>query len=223
MKTLLRGAFLCALALLLADVAQASIQAGDKIKMINGAGTVGGIFGVDNLSQPSEPNFDTFCVELEQYVNFSTNYIVEKIATTQTSGKTLTAMTAWLYNSFLDGTLDGFNGSLATHANALQYGIWKGMGYSDYEIKDVAGKSWRDAARSLFNSMGWEQDFIDSGWTGIGNIRIMNLRTYKYYNGQLVLKDHAQDQLVRCVPEATACLTWSLLASVALVARRRQG
>jgi hypothetical protein len=71
--------------------------------------------------------------------------------------------------------------------------------------------------------MGWEQDFNDSGWTGIGNIRIMNLRTYKYYNGQLVLKDHAQDQLVRIVPEATACLTWSLLASVALVARRREG
>ena len=89
---------------------QASIQVGDKIKLGDGPGSPGGIFRIDDLNDSPQWNFDSFCVELEEYVNFSTTYVVENIALQTNQGnRTLQSFTAWLYNSYLDQTLSGFN------------------------------------------------------------------------------------------------------------------
>lgn len=205
---------------------QASIQVGDEIKLGNGPGSPGGIFYIDDLNDGPQWNFDSFCVELEEYVSFDTIYVVENIALkTNRGNRTLQAFTAWLYNSYLDQTLTGITyasptaqeaSPTAQEANTLQYAIWKSMGYSDAAI----GLSWSATYNPLLAAKGWANAFTASGWSGTGNIRIMNLRTFDSagYTG------YAQDQLVRVpgsLPEPMSLVVWSFLGAVgALVGYR---
>ena len=192
---------------------QASIQVGDKIKLGDGPGSPGGIFRIDDLNDSPQWNFDSFCVELEEYVNFNTIYVVENIALKTNQGnRTLQSFTAWLYNSYLDQTLSGFNfaSPTAQDANTLQYAIWKSMGYSDAAI----GASWSATYNPLLAGKGWANAFAASTWSGTGNIYIMNLRTFDSagrYTG------YAQDQLVRVpgsLPEPMSLAVWSFLGAV---------
>jgi hypothetical protein len=82
----------------------------------------------------------TFCVEISETISFGTPYTVTSATNTVTvnSGKTLGSFAAWLYTQFLKPTLGagtglttipGFGGDLSQDANAIQYGIWKSMGW----------------------------------------------------------------------------------------------
>ena len=224
---LVRAAILATVMLCCLEL-RASIHAGDQIKFGDGVGTPGGVFYIDDLNDPGNPDFATFCVEITEFINFTSTYAVQSIGlVTVNGGKTLQPITAWLYNSFLDGALNHFNPTSLADVNALQLAIWKGMGYTEAEIKQYIGTSWYNtynavlAGNSLQPGKPWYADFAaDTSWSGVGEIRVMNLR--KVVNGAYT--DYAQDQLVRVpAPEPWSAAVWGLLAiSVGTFGNRRR-
>ncbi len=198
---------------------------GDLVQFNNGIGSPGGIFHVDVLHDAAPWNFDSFCVELEEYINFSTTYVVESIGlTTDRANRTLNSYTAWLYNSYLDQTLNNFVAGDAADANTLQFAIWKGMGYSETQIESAArNSSWYNKHDDRLNNKGWADDFAnDSNWSGTGDVFVMSLRTFDSsgrYTG------YAQDQIVRVqahMPEPMSFAIWISLGLLAGVIYRRQ-
>jgi hypothetical protein len=214
MKFPFMQAALAAVLILCCAELRASIHVGDRIKFNDGVGTPGGIFSIDDLNDPGNPDFATFCVEITEFINFTSTYAVQGIGMiTVNGGKTLQPITAWLYNSFLEGTLASFNSSSVADVNALQLAIWKGMGYTASEIKSHIGTSWYNTYNPVLvgnlsqPGKPWYADFAaDSSWSGVGSIRVMNLR--KVVDGAYT--DYAQDQLVR-LPEPWSAVVWCLL------------
>jgi hypothetical protein len=225
-----------ALAVLIAGPATswASIEVGDEITLGNGIGGPGGIFIIDNLTDAAEPNFDTFCVELFEFINFGPTYVVDGIGlTAQLSNRPLGTFAAWLYSRFLGvgGTLTGFNAADPLDVNAVQRGIWgggdavdaayPGMGYTSAQINPYINAAQHDAALLASLKTQYDSDVANFLWAGTGDIFIMNL----------VRKSTglpAQDQLVRIppitqppVPEPLSLVVWSMLAAcVGATARR---
>lgn len=204
-----------------------SVVVGDLIKFGDSVGSPGGVFRVDVLNDAPQWNFDSFCVELEDYINFSTTYVVANIGlTTDRGNRTLSSFTAWLYNSYLDQTLDNFNfaATNATDANALQFAIWKSMGYSESQIESAAGSSsWYNDYDALLTSKGWANDFAnDANWSGTGDIFVMSLRRFDsagQYTG------YAQDQIVRVqthTPEPMSFVIWTALGLLGVMIYRKQ-
>ena len=112
------------------------------------------------------------------------------------SGDDLNAETAYYYTQFAKGILPGYDYSDTgvgrdASAGALQRLIWNiesegGLlteGNQHYGIKLTA------AQVSLITS--WQTAYGDSGWSGIGDVRV--LQTYKYIDGECF--DLKQDQL----------------------------
>jgi hypothetical protein len=135
-------------------------------------------------------SFQTFCVEYNEHIYLNASYSVV-VNTKAINGGVLPAgigdpldpRTAFLYDSFLNGTLANYNYTPGTgrsdSAGALQDVIWY--------IEGEQNKTWAD------NSL--QDKFYTAaqncGWSDIGNIRIMNLTQ----DGQL-----RQDQLCRIDP-----------------------
>jgi hypothetical protein len=198
--------------------ARASVQIGDQVSLFDSVGKPGGIFVVDDLSNAT-PDFETFCVELQEYISFyPAVYVVDNISTQSSlTGYNLGPMTAWAYTGYLNGSiLTPAERLVEAKVNALQAVIWYGMGYSIIpEISSAVGSS---IDIPLFNSL--LSAYAGSGWTGLGNIRIMNL---------LTLDGHvAQDQLVEVpVPEPMSVVVWSMITtcmgSVSWFSSRRGG
>jgi hypothetical protein len=135
-----------------------------------------------------------------------------------------------------DPVLSAFNFASPTNnqANALQLGVWRGMGYSDSTISSLAGWSSSYITGTLQPILApWITAFTAADgvtWSGIGDIRIMNLRTFTGTPGNLVYTGYAQDQLVRIpppdiqdAPEPASVLMWIGLAAVAAVTLRVRG
>src|SRR5262245_38619024 len=107
MKLLLR---MCALAVLCSALgpspARASVQIGDLVTLYDKVGRPGGIFEVDDLSNAT-PNFETFCVEIEEFIHFNPSvYIVDNISTTTSqTNRNLGSITAWAYTGYLNGSI----------------------------------------------------------------------------------------------------------------------
>ena len=222
---------LCSIALLSfsPSISSASLQVGSQVTMnTNLPGTNGGRFGVTDGGSPAGKfvaPFETFCVEIGQNIGNGT-YKVVGIATTNSLNPALYKLTnyaAWLYTEFREGTLNGFNyalsgGTTTQDANALQYLIWRQIGFSDATINAATGNS-AAAYAALAASKSWLTDYTnDAGWdesaNNFGNVRIMILQTL---SGGV-----AQDQLV-LVPEATAVAVWGglgLLGAGAAYRRR---
>lgn len=193
---------------------QASVKVGDLVKFTNSHGSPGGAFLVDNLNVTGAPDFTTFCAEITEYINFSNTYIVTALGQTNSSGKTLGSYAAWLFNSFLDGALNGFDPLSASDNNALQLAIWRDMGYTVNEVKSFIGTSWYNSVNTILDGKTWDDDFDNSDWTGTGYIEIMQLNGYNTTTGKTGAA--AQDQLVRNVPpvpEPMSLLVWSILAT----------
>lgn len=204
----------------------ASIQVGDLIKIGDGVGFPSGLYHVDDLNDPGSPDFDTFCVEITEFVDGTSTFAVESIGLiTKNGGKTLTPYTAWLYDRFLDRAVNGFNASFNAadpyDVNALQLAIWKGIGYTPSQIMTQVGWSWYMTYNFVLSFKPWQAQFAaDSTWSGVGDIQIMNLRKVGP-NGEYT--DYAQDQLFRgAVPEPVSIAVWSLLACCAGAVRSRR-
>jgi hypothetical protein len=208
---------------------RASIEVGDLIMIGDGVGYPGGISLIDDLNDPGSPDFDSFCVEITEFVDTFNTFAVQNIGlVTDLGGKTLSSYTAWLYNRYLDRAVNGFTASFnaadANDVNALQLAIWKGMGYTPLEVMAQVGPSWYMAYNFVLGFKPWQSQFAaDTSWSGVGDIRIMNLRKV----GPLgVYTDYAQDQLVRLpppepTPEPLSIMVWSLLACCVGAARFR--
>jgi hypothetical protein len=193
----------------------ASIEVGKIIQITNGPGAPGGIFHIENLTEPSSGDFTTFCAQVEESIRLGDKYLVEEIGRqpTASGSRPLGAFTAWLYTNYLDQTLSHFKFSSPSgqHGNELQLAIWASLGYTAEEI----GQSWYDASDTHLAA--WQAEFAASGWTGLGDIYIMRLLGQDS-SGEYTVP--AQDLLVRVsntqVPEPGSLFVWvGLTAGVA--------
>ena len=160
---------------------------------------------------PVGSSFQSFCIETDEFISFGNTYYVEISANAIQGGSggpepdPLDPKTAWLYNEFLNGTLAGyFDNPLGRQNSAghLQRAIW----FIEQETLAPSPGSLADDFVKLANA---------SGWSDIGNIRVMNL----YKNS--VCTQYAQDQLVR-IPAPGAILLGSIgVAFVGWLRKRR--
>lgn len=210
MKILAVGALMLVAVSATSTQLRAGVQINDVIKLTKApVGHPGGIFIVDDLSQPSLPDFPTFCAELEEGVNFTNSYKVFNIGTVSVAGgKSLTPFAAWLYDRFLGhgGGLPSFNPTSELDVNTVQFGIWKALGYTQANMEAEVGPGFYGLYNFWLNFKGWQNTFntqvANSQWSGIGAVRIMNLRTLDGRN--------AQDQLLE-VPEPLGVVIWALI------------
>jgi len=185
------------------------------------------MFRIDDLNDDPEWNFNSFCAEPLEEVNFTTTYLVQGITLmTDTSNVPLTSFAAWLYNSFLDDTLTSFNAEDPYDVNTLQFAIWKALEYTKETITEATeNATWYTDYDARLIAKGWEADYAaDANWSGTGDVYVVNIRTIGP-DGQP--DGYAQDQLVRMpspVPEPMSLAIWSsfaLVAGLAVRAHRR--
>lgn len=159
----------------------------------------GGPFQLTNTSEPPGTAWVTFCVEATETMTPGAEYLVAGIGTTsRNTDRPLSFRTAWLYEQFRWGLLDGYshNGtafdySNGQHTRALQEAIWNAQGFGGDYVADP----------SLDPMRAWLLDLalgrVAQDYTG--SVVILTLTTV---DGQA-----KQDQLaLRSVPEPTALL-----------------
>lgn len=206
MRNILMG---LALTLALTAPSWASIEIGHAVQFSRGSqlGSGGGVF--DATSPLNEfAAFKTFCVELTEHISLgSTTYYVYNIGTTNNlGGKTLGSMTAWLYTQFREGDIVPVG---ANAENALQLGIWRGMGYNNSEVATAMnGQAYWGSTANALSTYIPQLDVILSNWYAtlatdlaawqshganyVGGVEIINISTSPT-PGQGTF---AQDQLI---------------------------
>jgi len=192
-----RAAFLAVLCCAVSP-AMAALTAGSTIQFANSWGNGnGGEFTVSPVSPPgSFSNFQTFCVETSEYLNFTDTFKVNTITNTAiygsvgAAGDPISQGTAWLFCEFSKGTLTGYvyaeGAARAARADLLQDAIWK------FEGEGGNLNYYTALAATHFGSM--DNALLD--YTG-NCTRVLNLLKP---NG-----DRAQDVLV-CIPAPGAAL-----------------
>jgi hypothetical protein len=143
---------------------------------------VGGVPALDGVS------FQSFCLEHNENVSIGGTYRFEVNTGAVLGGvggatggfDPLSPLTAWLYQSFVEGTLIGYDygSGRGASARALQNAIW----YIEDEVSDLT----LGAAFHL--------QAVNANPTGIGRVRVLNL-----FQGD----GHRQDQIFMQAPEPT--------------------
>lgn len=227
------------------DFCRASIQnpsdGFNTVKLFNGTGSRGGIFHVDkNPSGPVSIDFDTFCVQTLETMNFDTPYTVYNVSKNTVGAVqhnvALGSFAAWLYSGFLGLSSDmnlasftttsaaTFNPTTLSHVDALQAGIWRSMGYADstfgYSMSTFMNNMVSAWYTAFLADTLWATHAPDVNGRITGNISIMNLVTMK--SDGTTIKNDYQDQLVYIppslsgsppvVPEPLSFFVWSMLA-----------
>jgi hypothetical protein len=210
-----------------AGTASASLSVGSEIKFNNREGTTGGgEFGISLWSDPTVDLFRTFCVEVNQYMNFSSKFVVTGINTysvsyANNSTNPLTLGTSVLYQQFVSNATNFFGAGISydytsgttqhvKDANALQQAIWHFQNQPGYSLANLTGK-----ALAMVNAA--NSYIAANNITDVGPTRIMNLRFAR--DGA-----DAQDQLylmpeqgaTPTVPEPMSLLVWGGMAFIGL-------
>ena len=183
--------FLAVLMLLPATAATADpIYLGAAITFADGPGGGNGGLYHATLTDPNPDYlFDTFCVEVGEYLSFGPTFYIGGIGlATVYVGKPLTAQTAWAYQSFRDGTL-GYHGVVNDNVkySTLQKWIWGKM--------NVTGGNPGTVDMALYNA--WATDYANSGWTGFGDVVILNL----FNTAGMYDRAHTSQDVLALIPE----------------------
>ena len=131
-KTLLFGlALLVAATVNLSNADASVLQVGDHIRFSNLVGTDAGEFGVAKSDDVASQLFRTFCLERDEFINFTDDFEVDSIQDDIVGGgqgggspDPLDGKTKWLYWNFYNGTLAGYNDD-NNSADGLQNAIWR--------------------------------------------------------------------------------------------------
>lgn len=233
------GAALVAAAVLGSQCAFAEVVAGSIIKLTDGTGYgSGGAFNgsvVSGAAGTWNNSFQSFCLEYKEGISFNTPFKVQSVTNHTVNapgvygtysgsepGHTSTqdpisSQTAWLFTQFFNNGLSDSvlwgTGSQATKNTALQQAIWSFEGEQSFGSPlDTLAAEYKVNANNA----------IANGWSGIGNVRALNL--FGYDTNTHSYSKHAQDQLymVSAVPEPETHVM--LLAGLCLMgasARRR--
>ncbi len=153
------------------------INVGDKIQISDGPGPYalnsGGRGGAYWASSPDNlwEDFLTYCLETDESLNFSGTFMAGGITTmadkggqNTDAGDPLSPFTAYLYTQAVNG------GYADDQLDDVQYAIW----YEEEEIGSLIGDP-SDSATPLGFYTQQQNNFIASGWTGLGNVRVINL------------------------------------------------
>lgn len=217
---------LVATAVMGAQWASAEVVAGSIIKLTDGTGNGrGGAFNgyvVSGASGTWNNSFQSFCLEYNETLRFNTPYYVQGVTdhTVTKSGNTFTqdpisSQTAWLFTQFSENTLSNSalwgHGTQATKNTALQQAIWSFENEAFGSLSSLAS-----SYKILANNA------VANGWSGIGNVRVLNL--FGYDTRTRSYSTYAQDQLymVSAVPEPeTFAMMLVGLGLMGAIARRR--
>jgi hypothetical protein len=113
----------------------------------------------DLVGAPYLHNFQTFCVERNEYVHANEGFDVTIGNTTIFGGKPLTQGAAWLYHEFQTGKLDYDYATGGTDTGELQNTIWWAMGLANTNgdtnqfgvlVKNKLGDAWDDENNGLY-------------------------------------------------------------------------
>ena len=196
------------------------LTAGDDIHVLDGPGNTGG--GEFTIVVDPTTSFVSFCLQMTEYINFTSAFNVDAISTFAVSDPVLNGgdaldlyrdylseQTAFLYTQFRAGTLSDYSYSGSNHqasANSLQYAIWM----FEQEIPTIVSNPFVMLANTAVSS---------GTWSGLGNVRVMNLKRGT---------EEAQDQLmlvagrdITAVPEPASLVLFGSGTTLAAMARRR--
>lgn len=200
-------------------MAGVDVSVGDIVKVPKGGYDLGLLAGPITLTNTANGHqFSTFCVEMGATIYVpDISYRVSGLGyKTVDTGYEMSERTAWLYTQYRRGTLGGYANASAEN-DALQYAIWRSMGYGHSAIATRHDASAANSARDLARAKGWwEDDVLEydvANWTGYGNVRVANL--VRASNGQ-----QGQDQLA-IVPVPAAAMLGMFGLSLAGWAKRR--
>ena len=215
-----------------ANAAQATgITTGSQVKLLNSTGSLGGgPFGVDGPDAGNEADFLTFCLEINEFINYNTLYyvnIAENAVAGGAGGGGLTgdpldSKTAYLYAKFLMGTLSGYDANDVASRNGLQLAIW----LIEQEVYEAGGEYYRTGTTTKVGGGDvWDAAdafFADASANAVpGNlygVRVMQLWTgYDATSGAFT--GNKQDQLI-FVSEATTTASLVALGILVLGAAR---
>lgn len=203
----------------MASTAQAdNISAGSAVTFADGPGNIAGAFYMTPDGNAAD-RFMTFCLQMsvdsdvaDTYrVDSITNYVFEdpEVKGGDINGRDyLSSETAWLYTQLRSGAFGDPNSMSDDTANAFQWAFWILEG----ENNEVPWDSYHDLANSFI--LAARQAVANGSWSGIGNVRVLNLVTL---DGR-----EAQDQLVLINTPEPASLALIASGAFALYFRKRR-
>jgi len=176
----------------------------------------------------SGSSFQTFCLEANESLSLGTSYnwtlSTGAVAGGYSGGNpdAISSETAYLFHQFWKGTLSGYTytqgSGRVSSATSLQLAIWKLEG-------ELGTSALTNAYNSNLQAQSWvtaAQLAVSSGtWSGIGDVRVLNLTTSSGANAQSMLVEVTQQ--VSAVPlPPSALLGLGLMAALSGVGVMRQ-